>query len=260
VIKRILTGLLLAAAFLAGCRAAPANPSPTLTPSPASLSPTPVATRTTVAPSPTPPATAKDTAAAYLAAWKNSDYAGMYALLAQTSRAALSAAVFEKQYRDNLSIMSATTYTATVSSIAETGDSAQAQAHLTYNTRLEGVLDTDVTLPLQRANGRWGVVYSPALIWPELVNGQKLYMVSFVPDRGTIYDRNGVPIVTKAKAYAIGVVPGEIAADDTSVANGLSRLLDMPAADIVVSCRTCRASACRLTPLATTTGAAPPRK
>ena len=231
VIKRILTGLFLAAAFLIGCRAAPASPSPTLIPSPASLSPTPAATLT-VAPSPTPPLDAKGTAAAYLADWKNSDYAGMYALLAPASQAALAAAAFEKQYRDNLSIMSATAYTATVSSVAETGDSAQAHAHLTYVTHLVGTLETDVTLPLQRAGGRWEVVFNPAIIWPDLVNGQKLYMVPFVPDRGTIYDRNGVPMVTVTDAVAIGLVPGEINPQDTSVADALSRLLGTSSADI----------------------------
>jgi penicillin-binding protein 2 len=181
---------------------------------------------------PTPPATAKNAAVAYLAAWQQGDYAGMYALLAPSSQSSLSAADFEKQYHDNLNIMSATAYTPTLSSATENGDGGQAQAHITYATQLVGTVETDVTLPLQRAAGRWGVVFSPAVIWPDLVNGQKLYMVPYVPDRGTIYDRNGVPMVTKTDAVAIGVVPGEINPDDTSVADGLSRLLGIPSANI----------------------------
>src|SRR5262249_20791846 len=79
---------------------------------------------------------------------------------------------------------------------------------------------------------RWGVVFSPDIMWPDLVNGQKLYMVPFVPDRGTIYDRNGVPMVVITDAVAIGVVPGNIAPDDPPTAHGPSRLPNISAADI----------------------------
>jgi penicillin-binding protein 2 len=161
----------------------------------------------------------------------------MYALLAPSSQAGMSAAAFEKLYRDNLTIMSASAVTPTITAVSDangSGDAnaAQAQAHLTYATFVVGTLETDVTLPLQRAGGRWGVVFNPAVIWPDLVNGQKLYMVPFVPDRGTIYDRNGVPMVTQTDAVAIGLVPSEIISDDTSTADGLSRLLGIPVADI----------------------------
>ena len=51
--------------------------------------------------------------------------------------------------------------------------------------------------------GQWGVVYSPALIWPELVNGNQLYMVPFVPDRGTIYDGSVTRQLQKMKARLV---------------------------------------------------------
>ncbi len=223
------------AAAMAACQGARARPTaaPISTLAPASSSTPAAAVTPHPQASPTPPATLKDTALAYLSAWKAGDYAGMYTLLAPGSQSTLNAAAFEKQYRDNLSIMTATVVTPTVTSTTENGDSGEAKAHLTYVTQLVGTLETDVTLPLQRAGGRWGVVFQPAIIWPDLVNGQKLYMVPFVPDRGTIYDRNGVPMVTKADAVAIGVVPGEIDPNDDTVANSLSRLLGIPAADIV---------------------------
>jgi penicillin-binding protein 2 len=237
VIRRNLVGLALVGVLLGACQGgpakttAPAAATPASPPAPTASHSTPAATAKPQA-SPTPPATAQDTAAAYLAAWQQGDYAGMYALLAPISQSTLSAAGFEKQYRDNLTIMSATIVTPTLTGASANGDSGEAKAHITYVTHLVGTLETDVTLPLQRAGGRWGVVFSPAVIWPDLVDGQKLYMVPFVPDRGTIYDRNGVPMVTQTDAVAIGLDPGEIAPDDDSTANGLSRLLGIPAADI----------------------------
>jgi penicillin-binding protein 2 len=156
----------------------------------------------------------------------------MYALLAPSSQAALTALQFEHEYTTNITIMTATGVTPTLASATENGDSGQAKAHLTFPTHLVGTLETDVTLPLKRANGRWGVVFDPSIIWPDLVNGQKLYMVPFVPDRGTLYDRNGIPMVTETDAVAIGVVPGEIDSSNDITAPGLSRLLGLPAADI----------------------------
>ena len=70
------------------------------------------------------------------------------------------------------------------------------------------------------------------MIWAELVDGKQLYMVPFVPDRGAIYDRNGVLMAGTTDAVAIGVIPDQIAEDDDSVANALSRLIGNSAADI----------------------------
>jgi penicillin-binding protein 2 len=236
VITQVLAGLLVTW-LLGACQGMAAKPTATPATTPAvaaSASPNAATPAATPKPpgSPTPPASAQGAAAAYLAAWQQGDYASMYVLLAPSSQAAISAADFQKQYTDNLTIMSATTVTPTLSSASESGDTAKAKTHLTYATRVVGTLETDVSLPLQRVGGRWGVVFSPAIIWPDLVDGQKLYMVPFVPDRGTIYDRNGLPMVTQTDAVAIGVVPGEIQPDDSRTADGLSRLLGIPAANI----------------------------
>ncbi len=221
--------LLLAVMVLAACRGGPPSPAPTAPPNvPASATPAPA---TPSPATPTVPPTAEGAARAYLSAWQAGDYAAMYALLAPESQSAYPPDQFEQQYRANLAIMSTAAYTPTLGAVTETGAAAEAQAHLTYSTNLAGVLETDVTLPLAQADGRWGVVFGPAMIWPELVDGQQLYMVPFVPDRGTIYDRNGVPLVAETDAVALGVVPAEVE-DHEGVQAGLGRLLGVPSATI----------------------------
>ena len=215
----------LAALLLAACRSSTPTPdAASLTPS----TPSPVPASATPAPTPTPLPDAQGTAQAYLSAWQAGDYAAMYALLAPESQAAFTAPDFEQQYRKNLGIMSSEAYTPTLTGTTHNGETAEAQAHLTYQTALVGTLDTDVVLPLRQVEGRWGVVYSPAMIWPELTDGKQLYMVYFVPDRGTLYDRNGLPLATQTDAYAIGVVPGEIV-DHDAVASVMGRVLGVPA-------------------------------
>ncbi|MCC7362308.1 MAG: hypothetical protein IT317_22700 [Anaerolineales bacterium] len=207
------------------------------TPAPPTETPPPPLTATpaptdTPEPTPTPLPSAGEVAQGYFSAWQAGDYAAMYAALSPTSQSALPSADFEQQYRHNLDIMTANTLTGTVTSVTEAGDTAQAQVHLTYATRFIGRLDTEVTVNLVRAGGLWTITYAPAMIWPELVNGQQLYMVPFPADRGTLYDRNGVPMVTTADAVAVGVVPGEISADNDDLAVGLGRLFKRSANDI----------------------------
>jgi penicillin-binding protein 2 len=228
VIRKLLLGLALAAGLIAACSRPPtAQPSPTAEPATATPAPT-----DTPAPTPTPLPSAEEIAARYLSAWQAGDYAAMYAALAPSSQSTLPAADFEQQYRGNLGIMSAVAYTPTVTGLDENGDAAEARVHITYATQLVGNLETDVVVPLARTEGRWGIVYAPAMIWPELVDGKQLYMVPFVPDRGTIYDRNGVAMAAAADAWAVGVVPGEITPEDDTLANGLGRLLGRPGAVI----------------------------
>jgi penicillin-binding protein 2 len=222
-ISKRLFALCLLGTLLVACTST-AQPTPTVTapPSPTVILPTATATLT--------PENAAATA--YLAAWEKGDYAAMYARLTPESQAALSAADFEKQYRDNLDILTATAIKTEVKSVSNTGaDSAQAQAHLAYTTFLIGTLETDITLDLKHTGSAWRVAYSPALIWPELINGQKLYMAPLTPDRGAIYDRNGVPMVNDTDAYAIGLVPGEIS-NEGAVQSGLGRLLNVPGEQI----------------------------
>lgn len=202
---------------------------PGATPTPAgpqtSTSTTPLAT----ASAPAQELDARGRAAAYLAAWQRGAYAEMYAGLAAESQAAVSAADFEAQHRTLLETLTAVSLDSQVTAVAESGDSAVVSATLTYSTTLVGPLEAAIEMPLRQEAGRWGVVFSPALIWPELVNGQQLLMVPLTPERGRILDRNGVPLAEQADAYAVGVVPGELPAEGDSAARAIGQLLNLPA-------------------------------
>lgn len=209
--------------IIVGCLLAACNsaPTPTLTVPAATV---PVITQTdTPAPTPTTPPTPQEVVQQYLTAWQANDYAAMHALLAPESQATLRVADLEAQYRYNLITMTVTAFTPTLTSLDEA--SGLAQVHVSYATAIVGTLETDVVLPLKRTEAKWGVVFSPAMIWPDLVDGQQLYMVPFTAKRGDIYDRNGVPLVQEADVYSIGFVPGEILPDDVEpVLTGLANL------------------------------------
>lgn len=179
---------------------------------------------TTALASPTPMLTARAVASQYLAAWTNGRYAEMYTQLAAANRAALSAEDFAAENRKWLTIITAVRLAAVITAVTEQGDQAQATVHMRYTTALVGLLETDLTVPLRHEAGKWRVVFSPALIWPELVNGQTLLMVPVVPERGRLFDRDGVALAYSTDVYAIGIVPGELPADDP-VPAAIGRLL-----------------------------------
>ncbi|MCS6909108.1 MAG: penicillin-binding protein 2 [Anaerolineales bacterium] len=164
----------------------------------------------------------------YLAAWQAGDYAAMYALLTAESQAAWSAADFEQQYRRELEKITVTQIQTEIIGVEESGDSAQAIIKLKYLTRLVGNLETELNATLRRESGQWRLVFSPTLIWPELVNGQQLLMVTVSPRRGAIYDRNGIPLVQLSEAYTVGLVPSELT-EDSGAISGVARLLGLPA-------------------------------
>lgn len=199
------------------------EPAPVQTPTTA-----PPPTPTSLPPTSTPPPTPRQALTTYLAAWQAGDYAAMYALLTGESRAALSAADFEQQYRRELEKITVTRIEAEIAGLEESAESARAVIKLKYLTRLVGELETELNATLQREAGQWRLAFSPALIWPELVNGQQLLMVTVSPPRGAIYDRNGVPLARLSEAYTVGLVPAELNPDSDAL-SGVARLLGLPA-------------------------------
>lgn len=80
------------------------------------------------------------------------------------------------------------------------------------------------TIPLHRTSGGWAIAWSPAVIHPELEEGERLAVTYDVPDRGQIYDRNGTALVEETEVTAFGVRPAEMA-DMTEGINDLAELL-----------------------------------
>ncbi|HEX9616770.1 MAG TPA: NTF2-like N-terminal transpeptidase domain-containing protein, partial [Anaerolineales bacterium] len=204
---------------LAGCR----SPSPTIQPSPdapPALS-TPVVL-TTQAPDPEP------AARAYLTAWKNEDYAQMYALLTEVSQDALTEEEFSARYR-NLAAEAALSSVDTqiLSALTQTR-TAQVSYRVTLHSTLIGDLARDTMMNLSLENGDWRIQWDEALILPELAGGNTLRMDYQIPSRANIYDREGQALVAQADATALGLIPSQIDPDqETTLLNELSRLTGM---------------------------------
>ncbi|MBN1310621.1 MAG: hypothetical protein JXB30_04310 [Anaerolineae bacterium] len=187
---------------------------------------------------PTPPLDQPEgVAQTFLNAWMAGDYAGMYSLLSPNSQATNTLEEFTDTYTSTAAAMTLIDLEAVPRSAfsESTGTSAFFAFEVTYNTQVLGPIELkDQRMSLVFADGRWGVVWSPSLIFPELASSNTLQLEVETPERANIYDRNGLPLVTAdAQTYTITIVPGQINENfEGQMLDLLSQVLRMTPADI----------------------------
>ena len=159
---------------------------------------------------------------AFLEGWKSEDYPSMYALLSLESQQAVDQDAFVKRYIDvtNEAALSEINYE--ILSVTHDPSEGQAAYRATLRSSIIGDIVREMTMPLVLQNGVWRVVWNETMILPELAGGNYLSMDPIIPQRGTIYDRNGNPLAEQREAIAIGVYPGYV---DLAEPEGLISLL-----------------------------------
>lgn len=98
-----------------------------------------------------------------------------------------------------------------IKSPVEASSVATAGFTMIYETARAGELSSDeYVIEARYENGRWGVMWSPALIFPELQWGDKLLLGVNYPKRGEIFDAQGELLVKNIDPVAIYCVPSSI--------------------------------------------------
>jgi penicillin-binding protein 2 len=161
----------------------------------------------------TPAPDAQAAVSSFLEALKGDDFEGMYAMLSQASQQGITLEDFSSRWRNVLNEMSAANIEYTILSSQLSPFNAEVGYSITYKTVLAGDIQRDMLMRLANENGGWKVQWDETLILPELAGGNLLAMEYSVPARGDIYDREGLPIVTQADAFAFGIQTGQINPD-----------------------------------------------
>lgn len=152
----------------------------------------------------------------YLDAWESQDYAGMYALLDQASRQAVPEQDFTERYRRIEEGIERTGLAAEVrvpDDFRPEGDEVTLAFQVRWETALAGAFTQAYTARLVREDEGWRVHWTPALIFPDLREGDKVRAQSLPARRGSLLDRDGEPLAVDEPARAIGLVPGKMAPD-----------------------------------------------
>ena len=200
-----LVNYILILAFLSACSSGGSGPLPNIFATSTSSQPLPTA-QVTIIPAPN----AQAAVTAFSQALQKNDYAGMYDMLSQSSRDAITLEDFSKRYNDALNNMSAGDIEYSINSSLLGPDAAEVAYGITYKTALAGDIQRNIVTHLVNEDGAWKVQWDEGMILPELVGGNQLRMEYSIPARGDIYDRNGLPIVSQADAFAFGIQTDQI--------------------------------------------------
>lgn len=70
---------------------------------------------------------------------------------------------------------------------------------------------------LRRVGGMWKIVWNQTIINTKLKPGQRLAVVTEVPERAPITDAQGRPVLSEVRAYNVGVYPGQLSAPEKTL-------------------------------------------
>lgn len=178
---------------------------------------TPPATPTVTLPAPPVRVTSvpdpKAAARTFLEAWQANDFAGMYALLDESSRQAKSEEDFIKFYKNILFEAALGGLDWELINATTSPEQAQVSYRVTLHSNMVGDINAETQMTLALEQGQWRVQWAPTLVLPQLSEGSYLKMDITAPPRANIYDRNGVPLVAQETATAIGLYPDYIDAE-----------------------------------------------
>jgi cell division protein FtsI/penicillin-binding protein 2 len=168
---------------------------------------------------------ARAAAEAVATGWQAGDLSGVHAF---TDPAAA-----QEQYKTLTGGLGGVTPKVAVTGVERTDADATAVLHVTwplggwsYDTRLQLTGDLDAA-----GGGRWTADLTPAVVQPDLSDGDRLVAQRTAAPRAEVLGRDGTPIVKEAPVVEVGVQPSRTT-DPARLAKRLGELLDVDAAGL----------------------------
>lgn len=182
-------------------------------------------------PTPTPLPSADGVAQTYLNGWAAADYTTMYNLLTPDSQSRVSLAQFRETYTHALREATVKQVEARLQALLHQEGEAVAAFTVDWRTALFETLTFNNEMRLRFHQGRWGVVWQPTLVLPQLGEQVRLAFLSDQPARGNIYDKNFHALATQGQLVTVGVIP-QYLQDEAAVINHLVRITGVKAEKI----------------------------
>jgi penicillin-binding protein 2 len=178
-----------------------------------------------------PDFTADEVAVQWVTLWNAGDYAGMYDLASGTVRRALPLEEFAGRYQGIVDRAQLSSVRAEVT--GEAGNSRRVPIRVTFESGIVGSFSEENSIPLVREDAGWRVAWTPSLIFSQLGTDGCVDVDLLPSGRGKIVDRHGEPLAYDGRVQRVGIVPGQIPADDEErILRELSDLTDMDEEEI----------------------------
>ena len=155
----------------------------------------------------------EDFANEYFKHWVAEDYQAMYEYLTYSAKTTYSLEDFIARHKKTAVDLTMKTVSFQLLSNLLSTNAAQVSYHIQYTTNLIGTLERDTLMNLQLENGEWKINWDPAMMLPELADGNYLELVLTIPTRGNIYSSDAsdnYPMVAHTDAVSLTIVPGRI--------------------------------------------------
>ena len=112
-----------------------------------------------------------------------------------------------------------------IRTVSDASITSSVDFQMTYSTSL-GDMTNDYTINAIYENGRWGIQWTPALIFPSMQWGDKLLVGVNYPKRGEIFDAEGELLVKNLSPVTVFCVPNQISKEEKD--DVLKQILAIP--------------------------------
>ena len=125
----------------------------------------------------------------------------------------ISADEFAEKYQQIFDAVGLSGISYVVRTVSDASITSSVDYQMTYDTDL-GEMTNEYTINAVYENGRWGIQWSPALIFPTMEWGDKLLVGVNYPKRGEIFDAEGELLVKNLSPVTVYCVPNQISAEE----------------------------------------------
>ena len=121
---------------------------------------------------------------------------------------------FKKRYTDIFEAMELTAITSQIISEVNGTLNASVVYRMAYLTNKAGNLTFDFTVNSEYHDGRWVVMWDPSLIFPNMEWGDTMLVGTNYPDRGEMFDAEGILLAENVPAVTVYCIPSKIQLKD----------------------------------------------
>jgi Cell division protein FtsI/penicillin-binding protein 2 len=169
---------------------------------------------------------------AYISSWQKKDFKTMYSILSKDSQGSITEQEFINRHQNIYDGIVLTDISIKPDYPKDLKADKNGEVHISFNVKM-----TTGAGPVEFTNNAvlvkekkdksdiWGIKWSVGMIFPQMVQGDKVVFTPNNAKRGEITDRNGNKLAANGYASSVGIVPGKLSADKNASKAQIAKIL-----------------------------------